>query len=339
LKTYNVRYKHLLNALELHGRRLPLGGVSARISLWGESLAHTFHVFNKTSKTQDNSDLLELSQLYMILTQLFEGAAKNVPAAYSCLAALNLAETIGNKKIMAISMAHLANIYFAMGSGSGAVRTLEHALAFAKEVRDPTCTLVVHEQTGLYYQSIGAWEESLKAFSKLLKTSLKYGSKHYYDAAVNHLASWNCAKGNFAKQFKFAKEAYDSTSRRGDLLRPLAACNYAQALVMYDSLEDALQLIDQEKKRLQVDAVGSNTLADVTFTSLLAVAYAYSKDIPAALKHMQDAMEAIRKLDDFTVRTLSSCVTRSDVTSLAKFVTCLLLSNILSSHWVECRLY
>lgn len=48
-------------------------------------------------------------------------------------------------------------------------------------------------------------------------------TSRFTDEALCLLASWNFAKGNFNKQFQFAREAYDSSHKRGDLQQKLHA--------------------------------------------------------------------------------------------------------------------
>ena len=175
---------------------------------------------------------------------------------------------------------------------------MEKSVAMAKDVEDPTCRMLVQEELGLYYQGICQWEISLKGYSKMLKLALKFGSRSHYDKSVHLMAIWNCSKGNFAKQFKFSKDCYDSCKKRGDSRQAsLAAATLAHSMLMFDNSNEVIGFLAEERKLFDEDAEFKDLITETIILSLLILAYCYNKEWSKAKSLIDELMD---KMDEIT---------------------------------------
>jgi tetratricopeptide (TPR) repeat protein len=168
------------------------------------------------------------------------------------------------------------------------------ALALAKDSKDPDARMLAQEKIGTYFHSLCQWDSSQKAYTKLSKLAVKYGSKRYYDQSITLLASWNYSKGNYNRQYKYAKEGYEANKKRGDFQQTaLATCYLAHALISADASEEAIRLLKEERKLYLAHAEFRDSIARVCLSSLLALAYVYAKNLVPVYEIVEEAIATL----------------------------------------------
>lgn len=146
-----------------------------------QKVTHFFHrVFpvRFVGRKEPTKKVDELSLAYLILSQILYITFRPIHGFYAALWSLNIAETLGPSAQLGKNYAYLGYI-FSLMKKKRAMKYFNQATNIAKELRDPSCTMMVQEYLGIYYHGTCEWTKSLKAYSKLLKWSLKYGSRRF----------------------------------------------------------------------------------------------------------------------------------------------------------------
>ena len=169
-----------------------------------------------------------------------------------------------------------------------AQKYLNMALALSKDSKDPDARMLSQEKIGMYYHSTCQWDSSLRAYTKISKLAVKFGSKRYYDQSLTLMASWNHSKANFSREFKYAREGYEANKKRGDYQQTVLATFYlAHALISADKSEEAIRLLKEEIKESLENQEFRDTIAKFCLTSLLALSYVYARN----LQYVYDLIE------------------------------------------------
>ncbi len=210
---------HYNVALELLGFPMPrsaAGFVVAGLREFGTQQLHRalpslFHF----RKKHDGPRRLESARAYERLVQIHYLNNAKVPSVHAAFRALNLSETVGECPELARNLSHAA-VFSGLLLMHGSARTYAaRAREMARRVDQPSCTAYVEFIRGVYWVTVGEWDEAIDNLGRAMEITDRIGEKRrWYESGFTQ-ANALSRRGDFRASVALAKRLEEAGTRRG----------------------------------------------------------------------------------------------------------------------------
>jgi tetratricopeptide (TPR) repeat protein len=158
---------------------------------------------------------LEAARAYERLVQIHYLNNAKIPSLHAAFRALNLLETVGECPELARSYGH-ATVFCGLLGMHGSARAHAHrARAMAEKVNEPSCTAYVDFVRGVYWVTVGEWEDAEKDLTAAAQITKQIGeTRHWYESTFT-LANALSRKGAFARSAAISEELHQTGTRHG----------------------------------------------------------------------------------------------------------------------------
>lgn len=214
--------EHLKRAVALLGWPMPSNTFSMMLSLTGQLGRQGLHrllpgTFLGRSASA-RAIYLEATRIYERMGQMHYIANETIPAFYSSILGLNLAEAAGR------SSPELARIYANMGVSfalipmhRGARFYNRLALQTAQQEAQPSALGWVEQLLGIYHVGVGEWEEGQPYVERATEVGVQMGDGRRWEEAMSIMAYIRYHRSDFAHSAECADGVYNAALRRGDV--------------------------------------------------------------------------------------------------------------------------
>jgi class 3 adenylate cyclase len=210
---------HLEQAVALLGFPVPAAPFRYRVAAIGQLLRQ---VLNRTlpwffiGRGGARRDLfLEAARSYEALARIHYLNNAKVPCLHAALRTLNLAEIAGPSPELARSYANACVVFGLMGLHGTARAHAWRAMETARGVNQLACTTYVNEVTGLYWYSVGNWEQSGTTLRRAAEIAESIGDERRIDEVTIPLAMIPYHHGEFQTSAAMPVKLLESARRRG----------------------------------------------------------------------------------------------------------------------------
>ncbi len=212
---------HLELAVALLGLPVPSSGWRRALGAVAQFLGQLLHralpslFVGRGVRRRDS--LLEAARCYEALTRIYYQNNARVPCLYGSLRSLNLAESAGSSPELARTYANASVIFGLMGLHGMAEAHARRAGATAGQANQLSCSAYVFEVIGIYWYSVGRWEQANEALARAAELAETLGDVRRWDEVQVPLAMIPHHHGDFHRGAAILVRLLASARRRGVL--------------------------------------------------------------------------------------------------------------------------
>lgn len=210
---------HYTVALDLLGFPMPrttAGYVVAALKEFTRQQLHrALPTLFRFRKSHDGLRRIEAARAYERLVQIHYLNNAKVPSVHAAYRALNLTETVGESPELARNLSH-ASVF------SGLLLMHRSARAYAARARDmarrvdqPSCTAYVEFIRGVYWVTVGAWDEAIDNLTRAMEITDRNGEKRRWYESGFTLANALSRRGDFRASVALSRRLEEAGTRRG----------------------------------------------------------------------------------------------------------------------------
>lgn len=212
---------HLERALALLGRPVPAKSLWLATGLLKQLMQLVLRSVRPAKffwrSRVDRKTLLEIARAYHDLGEIFYLSQKKAMAIYTCLGAVNLAESAGPSPELARNYANLCIAAGVVSLHSLAEIYSQRAKAIAQET-DPFNTLgYTLLNTAVYHMGIGQWAKVEEDISRAIEIFHDIGDLHRWEKSMSVKGALDFLQGDFAGCARAYDSLYQSALSRGDI--------------------------------------------------------------------------------------------------------------------------
>ena len=169
-----------------------------------------------------------------------------LPAVYTGVRSLNLAETIGPTQAQARSLTMMGLVLSATPFQRSAQRHISRALRIADEVGDPPTQAHCYLRAAAYSMSHCAWEECADRLARAFAIATAAKDQRSLEEHCAIASASACMRSDFAAAVKSGREGEVLAARRGDRqTEAWAASALSLGLLRLGQAQEAVAVIDQ----------------------------------------------------------------------------------------------
>jgi class 3 adenylate cyclase/tetratricopeptide (TPR) repeat protein len=212
--------EHFLTALQLLGFTGTHGGWRCALATVWEFAKQKVHRlfpgwFVGRAGGEKAIRFLEAARCFERLTQIYYLNNEKLPTIHGTFRALNLSESVGESPELARSYSHATVVSGLLMMHQTARAHAERARAVATAVNQSECTAYVEFIRGIYFVTVGDWEECEANAYFAVEIAKRIGQKRRWDEAMITLANSSSRSGDYRRSAEFSRELHESGTRRG----------------------------------------------------------------------------------------------------------------------------
>lgn len=275
---------HLERAVALLRHPVPASRRKWTTRTLRQAIRQTFHRLRaswmRRTSTQERAAALEAARAYEALILIYFFANESLPATYTSLLTLNLAERAGPSAELARAYANMA-----IATGSLALHPLADAYirqahATAEEVGDLTTRAYVFNNSGLYWVGMGRWQDARLVLEQAADICDQLGDRRRWGTNWTLLAQVAYYEGDFARGAEMFEQLHDEARHSGDVLQQAWALGgQGQNMLRLGQLAHAIELLEQANAAL---AENHELPSQISNDGLLAMCWLRQGDLPRA---------------------------------------------------------
>jgi class 3 adenylate cyclase/tetratricopeptide (TPR) repeat protein len=210
---------HYTVALELVGFPMPRSAAGYVVSGLREFARQQLHralpSLFRFRKKHDGPRRLEAARAYERLVQIHYLNNAKVPSVHAAFRALNLSESVGECPELARNLSHAA-VFSGLLLMHGSARTYAaRARDMARRVDQPSCTAYVEFIRGVYWVTVGEWDEAIDNLGRAMEITDRIGEKRrWYESGFTQ-ANALSRRGDFRASVALARRIEEAGTRRG----------------------------------------------------------------------------------------------------------------------------
>jgi class 3 adenylate cyclase/tetratricopeptide (TPR) repeat protein len=215
----NASLNHFSQGLELLGHPFPqsLFGmlIATNIEFFKQCLYRVFpkYFLGRASK-EELPVLLQAAGCYERLAQIRYLNNAKVETLHSAFKSLNLSEKAGQSTELARSYSNAAVCNGLLLLHGVAQAHTQRALVVAEKADDRPCSAYVDFINGVYWITVGNWDECNQALERAVHTAEEIGDMRRYDESAFTLVNALARQGKFTESAELAKEIYQQANKR-----------------------------------------------------------------------------------------------------------------------------
>lgn len=219
LSDLGTALKHYTQALDLLGYALPrstIGFVLASLREFGLQQAHrVFPSLFFARRSDQGPQRLEAARAYERLVQIHYLNNAKIPSVHAAFRALNLSESVGECPELARNLSHAAVFSGLLMMHSSARSYAGRARSMAQRVNQQSCTAYVEFIRGVYWVTVGAWDEAVDNLSRAMEITDRNGEKRRWYESGFTLANALSRRGEFRASIELSERLEHAGTRRG----------------------------------------------------------------------------------------------------------------------------
>jgi class 3 adenylate cyclase/tetratricopeptide (TPR) repeat protein len=246
---------HLERAVALLRHPVPASRRKWTTRTLRQAIRQTFHRLRASwmsrSSTQERAAALEAARAYEALILIYFYANESLPATYTSLLTLNLAERVGPSSELARAYANMAIATGALALHPLAEAYTQQARATAEQVGELTTTAYVFTNSGLYWVGTGNWQSARLALEQAADICDQLGDRRRWGTSWTLLAQVAYYEGDFARGAEMFEQLHDEAHHSGDVLQQAWALGgQGQNMLRLGQLVRAAELLEQANTAL-----------------------------------------------------------------------------------------
>ncbi|HEY2785035.1 MAG TPA: adenylate/guanylate cyclase domain-containing protein [Fimbriiglobus sp.] len=216
LSTARRHYQTALDLLGYPSPRRAVRGVVAAVWEFTRQLAHRAFPRWFLGKWKDQAPArLEAARAYERLVQIHYLNNAKVPSIHAAYRALNLSEGVGECPELARNYAHAAVFSGLLMMHRSARAYARRAREMAGRVNQQSCTAYVEFIRGVYWVTVGEWEEAERDLTIAVEITDRIGERRRWYESGFTLANTLSRKGDYPASFALAEKLARAGTARG----------------------------------------------------------------------------------------------------------------------------
>jgi predicted ATPase/class 3 adenylate cyclase len=210
---------HYKTALDQLGYPMPVtaaGYVVAAMKQFAKQLVHRAVPRFFVGRRKDQAEArLEAARAYERLVQIHYLNNAKVPSVHAAYKALNLSETVGECPELARNYSHAAVFSGLLMMHASARAYVKRARAMAERVNQQSCSAYVEFICGVYWVTVGGWDEADRNLSKAMEITDRIGERRRWYESGFTLANAFSRRGDFRASVALAEKLHRVGTQRG----------------------------------------------------------------------------------------------------------------------------
>lgn len=219
LSDLGTALKHYTVALELLGYPMPRTAAGFVFSSLREFAKQQIHralpglFFGR--KRRQAPQRIEAARAYERLVQIHYLNNAKVPSVHAAFKALNLCETVGECPELARNLSHAA-VFSGLLLMHGSARSYaRRSRAMADKVSQQSCSAYVEFIRGVYWVTVGAWDEAVDNLTRAMTITDRNGEKRRWYESGFTLANALSRRGEFRASVALSEKLHRAGALRG----------------------------------------------------------------------------------------------------------------------------
>lgn len=287
---------HAEKTLSLLALPMPETTTHLRIGLYNQMFHQILHrLFPRLyigRRTKQRGSVLPAVRSYLRLQEIFYFNNQRLPGFYTGYRGLNLAEIAGsNSRELASAYANACVGLVVLRQNRLARQFSQRAKTLAAQFDDPPTDAFVASRLGIYYTSMGQWDDGRSAFEQAIRLYEKIGNRRNFGDSLTALGFAEYLSGSFSRAKTLYQELQKTAiSTHNREHQAWSMSGLGTIAMMMGNLNEALELLTS------ADNILSNTsdrLATINNLGVLALAHVRQSNFTAAKQKAEEANNII----------------------------------------------